>query len=138
MKRPEPIQVVIVDDSPPVRWRLRDLIEDSGVARVVGEGASNAEAIALSRQHRPDAVVLDLRLADGDCKAALREIGKTLPACAVIVVTNYNYPEWRDAYRALGARHYFDKLREFERVPQALAELAAQGDGRAGQSKRPR
>ncbi len=124
MQQPEKTRVVIVDDSPPVRWRLRDLIEDAGVARIVGEGASNAEAIMLCREHTPDAVVLDLQLLDGDCKRALREIGRILPACAVIILTNYNFPEWRDELLALGARHFFDKLREFERVPEVLAALA--------------
>ena len=114
------IRVLLVDDSLPVRQRIRTLIEESGPVEIVGEAGTVASALALFRAHQPDAVVLDLGLADGDGAGVLAEIKNIRPSCLVIVLSNIDIPECREFCLRLGADHFFDKAREFERVPEVL------------------
>ncbi len=113
--------VLLVEDSLPVRQRIRSLIEESGLATVVAEASTAPAALALFREHQPDAVVLDLYLAGGTGYAVLEEIKQTRPGCEVIVLTNFAIPESRERCRVLGADHFFEKARDFERVPAVLA-----------------
>jgi len=121
------VRVLLVEDSLPVRQRIRSLIEESGHGTVVGEAGSVAYALALFRTLEPDVVVLDLHLAEGSGYTVLEEIKQTHPDCEVIVLTNFAIPEYQERCRALGADHFFEKSTDFERVPGVLA-----GVGRAG------
>lgn len=116
------LRVLLVDDSQPVRSRIRRLLQESLPLEMVGEAGTVAEALALFRTHRPDAVVLDLGLPDGDGLTVLSEIKRTQPACVVIVLTNYANPECREHCLLAGADHFFDKAQEFERVPEVLRQ----------------
>ena len=117
------VRVLLVEDSLPVRQRIRSLIEESGHATIVGEAATVASALGLFREHRPDAVVLDLHLAEGVGYTVLEEIKQTHPACEVIVLTNFAIPEYRTRCRILGADHFFEKSKDFERIPDVLESV---------------
>ena len=121
IERQDNVRVLLVEDSLPVRQRVRSLIEESGHVTVVGEAGSVATALALFREHKPDAVVLDLHLAEGVGYTVLEEIKQTRPVCEVIVLTNFAIPEYRTRCRMLGADHFFEKSKDFERVSEALA-----------------
>lgn len=123
MKNQTAVRVLLVEDSLPVRRRIRGLIEELSPVDIVGEAGTVAAALALFREHQPDAVVLDLNLADGDGIAVLTEIKRARRACVVIVQTNFVIPECREFCLKLGADHFFDKAREFERVPEVLKDL---------------
>lgn len=123
MNHSSAVRVLLVEDSLPVRQRIRSLIEEFGPVEIVGETGTVADALALFREHQPDAVVLDLNLADGDGCGVLTEIKRTHPACVVIVLTNFVIPECRALCLKLGADYFFDKSREFERVPEMLVKL---------------
>ncbi len=120
---PAALRVLLVDDSLPVRQRIRTLIEESVPVEIVGEAGTVAGALALFRIHQPDAVVLDLGLADGDGAGVLAEIKSIRHECVVIVLSNIAIPECREFCLRLGADHFFDKSREFERVPEVLMAL---------------
>jgi hypothetical protein len=49
----------------------------------------------------------------------------------VVVLTNYNVPEYRDAALKLGAEHFMDKVRHYERLPEVLNELVGKARSRA-------
>jgi DNA-binding NtrC family response regulator len=117
------VRVLLVEDSLPIRQRIRSLIEESGHCTVVGEAGSVAYALALFRTLEPDAVVLDLHLAEGEGYTVLKEIKLAHPDCEVIVLTNFAMPEHRERCRKLGADHFFEKSHDFERVPLVLAAL---------------
>lgn len=130
LKQPENVRVLLVEDSVPVRRRIRSLIEESGPVEIVGETGQVGTALALFHAQRPDAVLLDLSLADGDGCAVLTEIKRTRPDCVVIVLTTFAIPECRAFCLKLGADYFFDKSKEFERVPEVLADLRRAKAGR--------
>lgn len=82
----ETLRIAIVDDHPIFRSGLSRSLSDEPGFEVVGEGASAAEAVALFRQHRPDALLLDLSMPGGGHQA-LAAIMEQDAAAAVIVLT---------------------------------------------------
>ena len=81
----EPIRVVIADDHARMRTRVRQALE-SGGCEVVGEGETADEAVDLALLHRPDVALLDIHM-PGNGITAAREIARTLPATAVVMLT---------------------------------------------------
>jgi two-component system LytT family response regulator len=70
------IRVVLVDDEPPARRKLRHLLSNETDFTVAGEAASAAEAVEVLNRERPDVVFLDIQLPDAtgfDVLAALEE-----------------------------------------------------------------
>ncbi len=81
------ITVVIVDDHPLVRAGLRAVLAPTGDIRVVGEGASGADALRLVEQHRPDVLVLDVHLPDADGMKVTRMLNERRVSTAVLILT---------------------------------------------------
>lgn len=104
----------------PIRKRLHSLIAQSGLAQVVAEASSVEAAIVELERLAPDAVVLDLQLADGSGCAVLEAIKFIEPNCCVVVLTNFALPEMRARCIQLGADHVLEKSCDFERVPDLI------------------
>jgi DNA-binding NarL/FixJ family response regulator len=83
------IGVLLVDDHPVVRAGVRSLLDGEPDLRVVGEAASVGEAVAAARALRPQVVLMDLRMPDGDGVDATARILREVPAARVVVLTTY-------------------------------------------------
>ena len=116
-------RILLVEDSAPIRQRLRRLIEETGLAQVMGEAASVAAALFLVHENPFDAVVLDLHLWDGTGFAVLAEVKRVHPDCVVIILAGSSSAEERALCLQLGADHCFDKVTEIERIPEVLTGL---------------
>ncbi|HEY3304238.1 MAG TPA: response regulator transcription factor [Candidatus Binatia bacterium] len=114
------IRVFIVDDSPIVRDRLVDMLSELEAVEVVGQSENAAEATQRIRELRPDAVVLDIRLASGNGIDVLRTIKKERPGVLVIMLTLYPDPQYRESCMKAGASFFLDKFTGFEKIPEAL------------------
>lgn len=76
MDRPaQEVRIVIADDHPIFRDGLRRLLEAEPGLRVIGEASNGAEAVKLSRQLKPDILLLDLAMPGHPGFEALRELG---------------------------------------------------------------
>ncbi|HEY6592675.1 MAG TPA: response regulator transcription factor [Asanoa sp.] len=91
-----PVTVVLADDQVLVRAGFRMLLDVEDDIAVVGEAATGAEAIALARLHRPDVVLMDIRMPGVDGIQATRQIAATagLERVHVLILTTYD----ADAY----------------------------------------
>ena len=105
------------------------LVETPGV-EVAGEAASVADAVARLPVRRPDAVLVDLRLPDGDGFEVIRAAKALTPAPVVVVLTSYAYPQLEARGLAAGADWFLDKSTEFLRVPQILTSLQRRAPAR--------
>jgi diguanylate cyclase (GGDEF)-like protein/PAS domain S-box-containing protein len=115
------VRVVVVDDSPVVRGLVRrTLAADSGI-EVVAEATTGEEAVAASRIHRPDVVLLDLNLPGLDGLAALPAVLEACPA-AKVVVLSAQADDLRGEALAAGASAVVDKQ---DGVGQLRAVIAA-------------
>jgi DNA-binding NarL/FixJ family response regulator len=115
-----PVKVLVVEDSPIVRERLVALIGGLGNVSIVGQAEDGFKAQQLFRQHRPDAVVLDIQVPGINGLDLLAQFKKEHHECVVMVLTTYAFEEFRRRCAALGADHFFDKSTEFERINEVL------------------
>jgi DNA-binding NarL/FixJ family response regulator len=117
------MRVLIADDSPVVRERLRTMLSEIDGIQIAGEAQDVIEAEDRVERLKPDVLILDIRLPGGNGIEVLKRIKEKKSACAVIMLTNYPYPQYRQASMAAGADFFFDKSTEFERVTDVLREL---------------
>lgn len=145
-----PIRVLIADDHPIVRAGLSALIDDHPRMRLVAEATTGTQAVSLALSHRPDVILMDLRMPELDGVEATRAIRSSWPDARVIVLTTYDGDE--DIYQALlaGAMAYLLKDASRAELLEAIeavhrgekripAEVGARLAGRvAGQDLTPR
>jgi two-component system OmpR family response regulator len=122
------LRVVIVEDSPIIRARLAETLGEIPDVDLIDAVDTEDAALSVLREPTWDAVVLDLQLKVGTGLGVLRTLGtRRPPGAKVIVFTNYAAPLYRERSMKLGADYFFDKAREFHRVREVLADLAAAG-----------
>lgn len=84
-----PIKVLIADDHKLFRQGLKSLMRTrEDMVEVVGEAASGREAIRLARDLRPDVILMDIYMPDGDGLQVTREIRKQFPNIHVVILTS--------------------------------------------------
>ncbi len=96
------IRVLLADDQALLRATFRILIEANDDMTVVGEAAEGGEAVRLAREHRPDVVLMDIRMPGADGLAATEAIcgDAGLPDTRVLILTTFE----TDAYVARALR----------------------------------
>jgi DNA-binding NarL/FixJ family response regulator len=95
------IRVGLVDDQQLIRDGLRLVLQLTDDLQVVGEAANGAEALAMVASHRPDVVVMDIRMPIVDGLTATRRIVSAYPACHVLILTTFDRDEL--VYEAISA-----------------------------------
>jgi DNA-binding NarL/FixJ family response regulator len=96
------IRVLLADDQTLVRGGFRMILRAEPDIEVVGEAANGAEAVALSRELKPNVVLMDVRMPNVDGIEATRQIvDGTEPAPRVLVLTTFDLDEY--VYEALRA-----------------------------------
>jgi len=121
------MQVFLVEDSALVRSRLEALLAPIEGASVVGHAEGAEDAVRDILATRPDMVLLDVQLAEGSGFDVLRALHDKAPELEVYMLSNHSAYPYRQIAERFGARGFFDKAKEFERVRDIVAERAAQG-----------
>ena len=120
-----PARVMVVDDQALVREGLMTLLEAAPDINPVAAAADGEEAVRLCARHRPDVVLMDLRMPKLDGVEATRRIRATQPETEVVVLTTHaDEASILDALRA-GARGYLTKdagIAEISRAVHAAAD----------------
>jgi RNA polymerase sigma factor (sigma-70 family) len=121
------IRVVLADDQALVRAGFRVLLETEDGFEVCGEAADGADAVVLARKHRPDVVVMDIRMPGTDGLAATKLItaDPALAEVRVLVLTTFDLDEYVfEALRA-GASGFLLKDTEPVELLRALRVVAS-------------
>jgi two-component system LytT family response regulator len=82
------IRVLVVDDEPPARKRLRTLLSTESDLEIIGEAASGSEAVKMIAAERPDLVFLDIQMPGLDGFGVIREIANDDPPLIVFVTAH--------------------------------------------------
>jgi DNA-binding NarL/FixJ family response regulator len=119
------IRTLVVDDQSMVRAGLRMLLADEPDIEVVAEASNGAEAVAQSARHRPDVVLMDIRMPVLDGLEATRRILTADAAAKVLILTTFDLDDY--VYEALhaGASGFVLKDEPPEQLIAAVRTVAA-------------
>jgi DNA-binding NarL/FixJ family response regulator len=123
------IRVLLADDQVLVRAGFRLLLESAGDITVIAEAANGGEAVALTREHAPDVVLMDVNMPEVDGVTATHLIAgdPRLAATKVVVLTTFDDEETVFAALRAGASGFLVKDVEPEELLQAV-RVVARGD----------
>jgi DNA-binding NarL/FixJ family response regulator len=119
-----PLRVLIADDQHVVREGLAMLIGLLDGVEVIATAADGLDAVELAMLHRPDIVVMDLRMPRLDGTQATARIRAELPYTQVLVLTTYADDDALFPALQAGARGYLTKNATAEEIQHALQALA--------------
>jgi DNA-binding NarL/FixJ family response regulator len=120
------IRIVIADDHEVVRAGVKALLAGTDI-RVVGEATTGRAALKLAAKHRPDLVLLDVRMPDGDGLDCLARIKLDQPEARVVMFSGYDNPTYVARAVALGAAGYISKAASRDEIVEAI-RMAADGE----------
>lgn len=123
----EKLRVLLVEDSPRIAERVRDLLESEADVRIVATVGEEDAAIAAARRTPVDIMILDLQLARGTGFGVLEALGRERPA--TIVMTNYALAQYRARARDFGVEYFLDKAADFGRLPEIVEAIRASRRG---------
>jgi len=130
------VKLLIVDDHEVIRIGLTSLLSGDEV-EIVGQAASGEEAVDLAQKIKPDVILLDIRMPDGDGLATLEKLRVAVPDCYVVMLSTYDNPTYIARAVALGACDYVLKGSSREDM-LATITAAARGESpsRSGELRR--
>jgi DNA-binding NarL/FixJ family response regulator len=120
------IRVAIADDQQLIRGGFRSLLESEDDIEVVGEAGTGVEAVALVGAQRPDVVLMDIRMPDGDGLWATEQIAAD-PALAgthIVIVTTFELDEYVGQAIRAGASGFLVKDTEPVELIRAVRVVA--------------
>ncbi|TDD46225.1 response regulator transcription factor [Kribbella antibiotica] len=120
------VRVVVADDQRVVRDGLVTLLKLLPGIDVVAAASDGAEAVQLVAEHRPDVLLVDLRMPNVDGVEATRQVRTEYPQTEVVVLTTYSDDESVLSALRAGARGFLTKDADAEAIGRAI-QAAADG-----------
>ncbi|ADW71099.1 response regulator [Granulicella tundricola] len=117
------IRVLLIEDHFLARMALHSVLSGHAQIAVIGEASDGELGIAMYREHRPDVVVLDLRLPRVSGFDVIIALRKDFPTAKIVILSNYQGSE--DIYRAVrsGAMAYLTKDASGEELLNAIQSV---------------
>lgn len=121
------IRIAIADDQQLIRAGFRSLLESEPDMQVVGEAATGQEAVALVVAERPDVVLMDIRMPDGDGLWATEQLvaRPELAGTHIVIVTTFELDEYVGRAIRAGASGFLVKDTEPAELIRAVHVVAA-------------
>jgi DNA-binding NarL/FixJ family response regulator len=124
-----PYRAVVVDDHPKMLKIASRLLASIPGVEVIGKATSGHDALDVVDRLRPNLVLMDLAMPGMDGLEATRRIAARPDAPAVIIMTAYDLPQYRDAALAAGARRFVAKSDLAEQLHRAILSLSSDLSG---------
>lgn len=101
------MKFLIVEDNREMRRLIVQIVRKSNDS--IFECEDGAQALSLYREHLPDWVLMDVQMAETDGITVTREITAAFPEAKIVIVTDYNSANLREAAKSAGAGEYVVK-----------------------------
>jgi PAS domain S-box-containing protein len=121
------IRVLLADDHAVIRVGLTRLLNQEPDLEVVGQAADGQEAVEMADRHRPDVILMDVRMPGLDGIHASRVIHATHPDIRIIALSMYDEAEHQQAMRAAGAVAFVSKTGASAELLATIREYAKRG-----------
>jgi DNA-binding NarL/FixJ family response regulator len=116
MSQIKSIKVIIADDHPIIRFGMKRYLEHAPGVSVVGEAENGQESLRLTRELRPDILILDLDMPVMNGVQVLKILHQEMPALKILVISE-DYAEYSSAdTKAMGASGHFLKTEDYDRL----------------------
>ncbi|MBO0869574.1 MAG: response regulator transcription factor [Micromonosporaceae bacterium] len=121
------IKVLLADDQALVRAGFRALLDAQQDITVVGEAADGAQAVRLAAEHRPDVVLMDIRMPGLDGLEATRQIAADpeLASVRIVILTTFDLDEYVFEALRVGASGFLVKDTEPVELLRGVRAVAA-------------
>ena len=116
------MKIVVVDDDKLVALSLKTILESTTDIEVAAMGSDGKEAIALYAEHRPDVLLMDIRMEGMSGLDAGEEILKSFPEARILYLTTFSDDEYIIKALSMGARGYILK-QDYEGIAPALTAV---------------
>ncbi len=118
------VKILIADDHEIVRIGMKSMLANSDI-KIVADVATGDAVLKALNKHKPDLVVLDVRMADGDGLHTLGRIKLDRPELPVLIFSTYDNPTYVARAVALGANGYVLKGAPKDKLIDAIKRVAA-------------
>jgi len=130
------IRLLICDDHEVIRTGLASLLAGTDI-QIIGEAANGKDALRLAQKDKPDVILLDIRMPDGDGLATLEKLRAKVPECRVVMLSTYDNPTYIARAVALGASDYVLKgSSRDDLIATITAAAAGESPSRSGELKK--
>jgi DNA-binding NarL/FixJ family response regulator len=120
------VSLLIVDDHEVVRAGLKSMLQGTDI-KIVAEADNGGSVMKLTTKHKPDVVLLDVRMPDTDGLSCLARIKLDHPNVPVVMFSGFDNPTYIARAVALGAAGYLSKNSSKKEIVDAI-HTAAKGD----------
>ena len=118
------MNLIIIDDDPFVTDALKILLEANPNITVLASGSNGKEAVSLYRRHRPDILLMDIRMEEMDGLTASEQILQEYPDAKILLLTTFSDDEYIIKALLLGAKGYLLK-QDYATIVPALEAVAS-------------
>ena len=124
-----PLRVFVIEDSPILLERIAEAIADQPSLILVGSADTEKDALAKIRALKPEALVVDIKLREGNGLNVLAQLKMAFSDGVrpkIVVFTNYPRQEYLRNSKQLGADYFLDKSTQFADLPKILIGLSTE------------
>lgn len=121
----EKIRVIIVDDIAETRENIRKLLQFESDVEVVGVARTGREAIDLTKEVKPDVILMDINMPDMDGIAATEQIRRILPYAKVVILSVQSDSSYMRRAMLAGAGDFLTKPPTIDELNSAIRRMGA-------------
>lgn len=102
-------KTLIVEDSASFRELVKDILHSQFPSMEIIEAKNGKEGMERAASFHPDLIFMDIRLPDESGLELTKKIKASWPDTTIIILTHYDFPEYREAASKQGANHFLAK-----------------------------